>query len=89
MKTDTAKNNGLLTRADAIKSSGLSESSFNRLDLEPAHREGRQTFYRPRDIVAAVLAKEAMRSQVLAALHATSPKAARAAAERLADEALR
>ena len=80
---------GLLTRAAAIRSSGLSESTFNRLELEPAHRQGRQTYYRPRDIVAAVLAKEAMRSQVLAALKETSPKAARAAAERLADEALR
>ena len=86
---DEMKRRGLLSRRDAIKSSGLSESAFGRLDLQPAERHGRQTFYSVREIVAAVLAREALRSKLLQAVHATSPRAAEAAAGAMADEALR
>ena len=86
---DDMKRRGLLSRRDAIRSSGMSESGFNRLNLTPAERVGRQTFYRVRDIVAAVLRREALRSPVLESLAKVSPRAAEAAAAALADEALR
>ena len=83
------KSRGLLSRADMIQSAGLSESAFNRLRVEPAERHGRQTFYRAGDVVAAILEREALRSKLLQAVHATSPRAAEAAAGAMADEALR
>ena len=86
---DDMKRRGLLSRRDAIKSAGLSESAFTRLDLQPAERQGRQTFYRVRDIVAAMLRREALRTPALEALAKTSPAAAEAAAAALADAALR
>lgn len=86
---DNAKSKGLLSRADMIVSAGMSESMFDRLRIEPAERRGRNTYYRARDVVHAVLAQHAMRSEILRALHKTSPAAARCAADQMARDAIR
>lgn len=52
---------GLLTRRDLIRSAKMSESSFDRLGLEPAKRVGRLAFYSLRDCMVAKLAKDLRR----------------------------
>lgn len=84
-----ARSKGLLNRTDMIESAGMSESSFDRLRIEPVERRGRETFYCVRDVVHAVLAREAMRSDILQALHKVNPAAARRAADQMARDAIR
>lgn len=79
----------LLTRAEMIKSSGMAEATFDRLAVEPAKRQGRHVYYRVRDVVHAVLSKDALRSDLLGPLLNTCPPAAGAAARQIADETLR
>lgn len=79
----------LLTRAEAIRSSNMPEASFDRLGVEPAKRSGRNVYFRVRDIVRAVLVKEALRSPAVTELSKVSPPVARAAAGAIAEETLR
>lgn len=58
MTKDEARRQGLLTRQDMIKGMGMSESSFDRLGLEPAQRVGKHSYYSVRQVLAAQLAKE-------------------------------
>ena len=79
----------LLTRAEAIRSTNMPESTFDRLGIEPAKRSGRNVYFRVKDILRAVLVKEAIRSPALAELSKVSVPATRAAADALAEETLR
>lgn len=79
----------LLTRAESIRSANMPEATFDRLGIEPAKRSGRNVYFRVRDIVKAVLMKEALRSPAVAELSKVSSPAARAAADALAEETLR
>lgn len=58
MNKEEARRRGLLTRAEMIRSAGLSPSAFDRLNLEPAARVGRNTFYAVADVLEDRLAHQ-------------------------------
>ena len=77
---DEARKQGWLCREDMIASSGLTESAFDRLGLDPVARSGRYAFYTGRQLVVALLAKE---------YHKRAPWLCRAALHAQAEEYLR
>lgn len=80
---------GRLTRSELIPALDISESGFDRLGLEAAHREGRFAFYAIRDVAVALIARRLLAdARSLRALKATNPAAARAAARAMAEQSL-